>query len=234
MLRVRQIASLLLLIGALPPVPVQAQDQGVAAITAPLEGAVVSGLVPVIGTATHPQFQRYELAFGYDPNPTDTWFSLGEPVTSQIVNDVLGGWDTTGLTDGTYSLRLRVYWSDRDFLETLVRRVLVQNATPTMTPTPPAAEATGTPAPPSIASPPPAAASGTQPVIALPPTSTPRPTPGPVGLVGSSGSPVITTRLNAKMVADAFLNGVRLTVVIFALLGAYAGLRAVVRSRWRR
>ncbi len=234
MLRLRQIASLLLLIGALPPVPVQAQDQGVAAITAPLEGAVVSGLVPVIGTATHPQFQRYELAFGYDPNPTDTWFSLGEPVTSQIVNDVLGGWDTTGLTDGTYSLRLRVYWSDRDFLETLVRRVRVQNATPTMTLTPPSPEATGTPAPPPIASTPPTAASGTQPVIALPPASTPRPTPGPVGLVGSNGSPVITTRLNAKMVADAFLNGMRLTVVIFALLGAYAGLRAVVRSRWRR
>ena len=234
MLRLRQIASLVLSIGALLPVPVQAQDQGVAAITAPLEGAVVSGLVPVIGTATHPQFQRYELAFGYDPNPTDTWFSLGEPFASQVVNDVLGGWDTTGLTDGTYLLRLRVYWSDRDFLETFVGRVRVQNATPTVTLAPPAAEATGTPAPLPIASTTPAAASGTQPVIALPPTSTPRPTPGPVGLVGSNGSPVITTRLNAKMVSDAFLNGVRLTVVIFALLGAYAGLRAIVRSRWRR
>src|SRR5574341_1764171 len=109
MLRLRQVASLVLLIGALLPAPVQAQDQGVAAITAPLEGAVVSGFVPVIGTATHPQFQRYELAFGYDPNPTDTWFSLGEPFASQVVNDVLGRWDTTGLSDGTYLLRLRVY-----------------------------------------------------------------------------------------------------------------------------
>lgn len=234
MLRLRQIAFLVLLIGALPPVQVHAQDQGVAAITAPLEGAVVSGLVPVIGTATHPQFQRYELAFGYDPNPTDTWFSLGEPFASQIVNEVLGSWDTTGLTDGTYLLRLRVYWSDHDFLETFVRRVRVQNATPTAALTAPAAGATGTPPLPPSASTTPAAASGAQPVIALPPTSTPRPTPGPAGLVGGSGSPVIATRLNATMIAAAFLNGVRLTLVIFALLGAYTGLRAIVRSRRRR
>jgi hypothetical protein len=36
------------------------------------------------------------------------------------------------------------------------------------------------------------------------------------------------------MIAAAFLNGVRLTLVIFALLGAYTGLRAIVRSRRRR
>jgi hypothetical protein len=230
----RPIAILALLLGAFPPGQAYAQDQGVAAITAPLEGAVVSGLVPIIGTATHPQFQRYELAFAYDPNPTNTWFSVGEPSASQIVNDVLGSWDSTGLTDGTYVLRLRVYWSDHDFLETVVHRVRVQNAPPTATVTPPAAAATGTPAPSVIEVSTPTAVSGTQSVIALPPTSTPRPTPGAVGLVGSRGSPVITTRLNATMVADAFLNGVRLTVVIFALLGTYIGLRVFLRSRWRR
>jgi hypothetical protein len=239
MMRLRRMTLVVLLMGALQsaralqPRSAHAQDLGVAAIAAPLEGAVVSGLVPILGTATHPQFQRYELAFGYDPNPTDTWFSIGEPDTSQVVNDVLGSWDTAGLTDGAYVLRLRVYWSDRDFLETFVRRVRIQNATPTATSTPRVAAATGTPPPPS-ASTAPAAGAGTQPVIALPPTSTPRPTLGPVGLVGSGGGPVITTRLNAKMIVGAFLDGVRLTAIIFTLLGAYTGLRALVRSRWRR
>ncbi len=232
MLRLRWIVLGLVLLGLLPSARASAQDQGVAVITAPLEGAVVSGLVPILGTATDPRFQRYELVFGYDPNPTNTWFSIGEPSNSQIVNDVLGRWDTTGLADGVYVLRLRVYWSDRDFFETFARRVRVQNATPTATRAP---AVTDTPMPsPTVVAATPTRAAGTQPVIALPPISTPRPTPGPGGIVGSSGSPTLSTRLNARMIAAAFLDGVRLTVIIFAFLGAYAGLRALLRSRARR
>lgn len=221
--------SIIILFSALPWTWATAQDQGVAVVTAPLEGAVVSGIVPILGTATDPRFQRYELAFGYDPNPTDTWFSIGEPGASQIANDVLGRWDTTSLVDGTYVLRLRVYWSERDFLETFVRRVRIQNATPTATP---AAIETATPRPTEVTtftSP-----AGTQPAIALPPTSTPRPTPGQPGIIGGGSSPTIATRLNARLIADAFLNGVRLTLIIFALLGVYVGLHAFLRSRSRR
>src|SRR5512135_3683588 len=115
---------------ALTVPPAQAQDQGSAVITIPQDGATVSGIVPILGTATHPQFLRYELAFAYSPNPTDTWFTLQEPVKSAVVNDVLGRWDTTGITDGAYTLRLRVYWTERLFLEAFVRDVQVQNATP--------------------------------------------------------------------------------------------------------
>jgi hypothetical protein len=233
MLRLWGIAMLVALTAALLPRSARAQDEGAAAITAPPDGAAISGLAPIVGTAAHPQFQRYELAFGYDPNPSDTWFSISDPVTTPVVNNVLGNWDTTGLTDGAYILRLRVYWSDRDFLEAFAR-VRIQNATPTPTRTPEAAAPTGTPGPAPTEFTAPTAAAGSQPVIALPPTSTPRPTPGPAGLVGGGGAPVLSTRLNATIVADAFLNGVRLTVVIFALLGTYTGLRALVRSRWRR
>jgi hypothetical protein len=237
MLRLRRLALLFIIIlfSALPRTrglqlrSAYAQDPGVAVITAPLEGAVVSGIVPLLGTATHPQFQRYELAFGYDPNPTDTWFSIGDPGPSPIANDVLGRWDTTHLVDGAYLLRLRVYWSERDFLETFVRHVRVQNATPTATP---AAIGTPTPRPADIITP--SGGDGTQPAIALPPTSTPRPTPGQPGIVGGGSSPAFTTRLNARLIAEAFLNGVRLTAIIFALLGTYVGLRAFLRSRSRR
>jgi hypothetical protein len=225
--------SIIILFSALPWTWATAQDQGVAVVTAPLEGAAVSGIVPILGTATDPRFQRYELAFGYDPNPTDTWFSIGEPGTSQIANDVLGRWDTTSLVDGTYVLRLRVYWSERDFLETFVRRVRIQNATPTATPAAPTPAAIGTPTPHPTEVTTLAGTAGTQPAIALPPTSTPRPTPGQPGIIGGS-SPAIATRLNARVIADAFLNGVRLTLIIFALLGVYVGLRAFLRSRSRR
>lgn len=219
-----------LLILALWPRLALAQDQGTAAITSPLEGAVVSGLVPLLGTATHPQFQLYELAFGYDPNPTDTWFSIGDPAATQIVNEVLGRWDTTGVTDGTYILRLRVYWSDRDFMETFVRGVRIQNSTPT-----PLAAVTETPPPaPTINPVTPTQTAGAQPVIVLPPTSTARPTPGPAGLIGGDGgSSTLPAGLNAKSLGDAFLDGVRITFAVFALMGVYVGLRALWRSRFR-
>ncbi len=234
MLPLKRFALLFIIVfSGLPRARATAQDQGVTVVTAPLEGAVVSGIVPILGTATDPRFQRYELAFGYDPNPTDTWFSIGEPGTSQIANDVLGRWDTSGLVDGTYVLRLRVYWSERDFLETFVRRVRIQNATPTATPAAPTPAAIGTPTPRPTDVTTLAGAAGTQPAIALPPTSTPRPTPGQPGIIGGS-SPAIATRLNARLIAGAFLNGVRLTLIIFVLLGVYVGLRAFLRSRSRR
>lgn len=206
----------------------QAQDQGVAVITSPLEGALLSGLVPITGSATQPQFQRYELAFGYSPNPTDTWFSLQAPSTNQVINEVLGTWDTTKISDGLYVLRLRVFYGEGAYLETFVANVRVQNSTP--------APAVGTPEVPT-AGPTPTetpAPTATTPLIDLPPTATPRAT-----TVGGSSpgddSPAADAppgRINVDMVGAAFLDGVRLTVIGFLILAAYAGLRAVLR--WRR
>jgi hypothetical protein len=206
----------------------QAQDQGVAIITSPLEGALLNGLVPITGSATHPQFQRYELAFGYSPNPTDTWFSLQAPATSQVINEVLGTWDTTKITDGLYVLRLRVFYAEGAYLETFVANVRVQNSTPAA---PTALPATAGPAP--TATPDALSATATVPVIDLPPTATPRPeTPGG-GLGGDDpAGGVPAGRINASMIGAAFLDGVRLTVISFLILAAYATLRAVLR--WRR
>src|SRR6266567_3674934 len=115
----RQIRLLLCLLAAIgvaagvlaPTGGASAQTQGVAVITSPLDGAILNGLVPITGTATHRQFQRYELAFAYSPNPTGTWFPLQAAVNTQVVNEIIGRWDTTQISDGLYSLRLRVYYS---------------------------------------------------------------------------------------------------------------------------
>src|SRR3990172_3753645 len=231
--RLQRVILVIVLLCALPPAGVSAQDQGVAVITSPLDGAIVSGVVPISGAATHPQFQRYELAFGYSPNPTDTWFSLQDPAVTQVVNDVLGRWDTTGVTDGLYVLRLRVYWTDRNYLEAFVRNVQVQNATPTPTVPPPEATTSSSPLPALTLTAPVAGTAATQPLIILPPPSTPRPTTNAAIAIGS-GTGMSAARLNTQVIRGAFFDGVRFTVVLFALLGAYAGLRAAWRSRSRR
>jgi hypothetical protein len=220
------VLGVLLAVNASLPARLWAQEPGAAVITSPLEAATLTGLVPITGSATHPQFQRYELAFGYSPNPTDTWFSLQGPASSQVVNEILGRWDTTQITDGLYVLRLRVFYGENAYLETFVANVRVQNTTPTppaLLPEPTTAvpAATVTPGP-----------TDTAPAIALPPTTTPRPTTiaggAPPGGQPAPGAPV---RINAGLVGAAFLAGVRLTLIAFLLLGAYASLRAVLRFR---
>jgi hypothetical protein len=226
-------AGLSLLAGLLAvAVPLaQAQNQGLAVITTPLDGATVSGIVPILGTATHPQFLRYELAFGYSPNPTDTWFTVQDPVKTPVVNEVLGRWDTTGIADGVYTLRLRVYWTERLFLEAFARTVRVQNATPT----PPAPES-NTPTPQAAAATP---LSGAQaaatPVIVLPPTSTPRPTTA-VASANTTGRPssAAPSWLDKQIIGRALLAGLTLTGSLFALLCLYLGFKAALRYRPRR
>ena len=194
-------------------------------MTTPLEGATVSGVVLILGTATHPQFQRYDLAFGYSPNPTDTWFSIQDPAQTQVVNDILGRWDTTGIADGTYSLRLRVYWSERAFTEAFVKGMRVQNATPTPPP----------PAPQAVTPTPQARVSSATPVIVLPPTSTPRPTTAVVSAnTGNRAGGALPSWLDTQTMARAIGDGAILTGIVFVILGLYAGLRAALRYKPKR
>jgi hypothetical protein len=203
------------------------QTGGVAALASPLEGAVVSGPVPLVGTATHPQFIRYELAFAYSPNPTDSWFTL-QATTAPVINDVLGRWDTTQISDGLYTLRVRVFYGENTaantFLEAVVTNVRVQNNATLASPTPLLA----TPSTPE------GSASAT-PAIALPPSSTPRPTLTPRPSATPNADPFTTapdpSRINTVLIQTAFLNGARLTALIFVVLGAYVGVKALFRRR---
>jgi hypothetical protein len=214
---------------ALLPASANAQNQGVAVITSPLDGAIVNGLVPITGTATHPQFQHYDLAFAYSPNPTGTWFPLQAPVNTQVVNEIIGRWDTTQISDGLYSLRLRVFYTNTAYLEAFVQNVRVQNATPTaevsaaQTPTPPVAITL-----PPLAT---ATATPTAPGIELPATGTPLAGGGDNSSALPPGTGI--AQINAGVIGQAFLAGVRLTVVCFLLLAAYASIRAALRLRLR-
>jgi hypothetical protein len=224
------LAGLLALAVSGPLRQAHAQETGPAILTAPLPGATLSGVVAILGTAAHPRFQRYELAFGYDPDPTDTWFSIQEPVTTPMPAGLLGRWDTTAIADGLYVLRLRVYTSDREYIETLVRGVRVQNQAPTPPPAtiPPATSLPAAPGTPAVQVQP----TATAPLIALPPAPTARPTAGAGGNLNQGRS--AGAGLSAQALSVAFGAGVQLTVVLFALLGAYLAMRAAAQAILRR
>jgi len=119
------------------PFPVHAQEGEQLAISFPVEGQILQGLVAVSGSVTVLGFEKYELSFAYQDDLTQTWFVLTSS-SLPIFESELGSWDTTTLTDGDYILRLRVYLLDGSMQETTVTGLRVRNYTaiPTSTFTP--------------------------------------------------------------------------------------------------
>jgi hypothetical protein len=185
-------------------------------------------MVPIEGSATHPQFLKYEIHYGPEPNPGDQWTPIsGSPFTVPVVQGRLGLWDTTIIPDGLYSLRLRVVRLDGNYEDYFVRGVLVSNTRPTETPTrqatPTRAGPTDTPVPtptivigvPTVASPTPK------------PTSTPLPTPLP------SDTPV-PMNLPFQSVGDATCWGAGVTLAVFVGIGLLFALKSAIAAlaRW--
>lgn len=124
-----------LLLGSLLLLAVTPQQQGVQAIiTSPQPNATVMGLVVIKGSANINDFQFYKVEFGRGPNPTD-WHLIGATQPVPVIDGVLAQWDTTGLPDGVYSLRLQVVKQDGNYQEYPVYQVVVANKRPTETPT---------------------------------------------------------------------------------------------------
>ncbi|MFN2165994.1 MAG: hypothetical protein ACK2U9_07005 [Anaerolineae bacterium] len=204
-----------------------------AVITSPEAFANVRGNVSIFGTATHPQFQRYELYYTIEPG--DNWVFIGEAHFEQVANGLLGTWDTGSLPDGTYSLRLRVVRQDGNYDEAYQRSIVVANAAPPPTPTP-----TETVAPeerptlPPVAQPTAASAEETptpilveQPEIPTPtprPSPSPTPTPDPAASIVDqvdddsgffSSTPDTTSLRQAAATGMAYVGGAFLAVGVF-------------------
>ena len=80
-------------------------------ISSPGSSDEVSGSVAIGGRATSPDFVSYAVEWGHGPTPA-TWQLLHEssdPVTAGL----LAEWDTTALTDGAYTLRIRLEDAER-------------------------------------------------------------------------------------------------------------------------
>jgi len=200
--RLSSLPALLFVLASLPA-RTESQVAGYAEISQPAAGSAVSGVVTLLGTADHPWFQSYDLAFAYDPNPTETWFSLGEPVQTPVRDGRLGIWDTAGISDGNYTLRLRVWLSDGSVLVGLVENVRVRNYR--------AAE-TATPPPTSFPSP-------------TPDTPTPTQTPWPAMTATPSQAGMAEAR-------GALAAGVLAGAGGLGLLGLYSISRTPLRKQW--
>jgi hypothetical protein len=192
-----------------------AQAPGYAEITSPTDGQPLDGLVSIEGSADHPAFLRYDLAFSYDPNPTGTWFPLGEPVDTRARQATLGLWDTSELTPGEYQLRLRVFLEGGAILEDVSTALRVG--------LPPVAAA-----PTGVAS---------QPTAALPPEPTLTPSPPLVEASPEPSDPVLLALGIGGFMAAALLLILAAYLPLRRGLALWAGnlrMRRVLRQENRR
>jgi membrane peptidoglycan carboxypeptidase len=81
-----------------------------AAIASPSAGGSISGTVAITGTAAAAGFVGYQVEVGQGATPT-SWQSIASGST-QVQGGVLAVWDTTGLPDGPWVIRLTMVKSD--------------------------------------------------------------------------------------------------------------------------
>jgi hypothetical protein len=177
-------------------------------ILAPLPGEPLQGLVAISGSTQVDGFQSAEISFGYQSDPTRTWFLLQQS-SAGVAEGELAQWDTTVISDGNYQLRVQVFLSNGQVLESLVEGLRVRNYTPVETSTAPAE----TPA-----------------VENLQPTATYTPLPEfqpplrtPLIL------PTNPARLTPPDLRASVLGGVGFVAGALLLAGIYAGLKTIFR-----
>jgi hypothetical protein len=231
-----------------------AQQSG---ITTPASDETLTGVVTVTGTAVHPAFLRYELAFLNEDSPDAGWIVFAEG-DQPVTNGTLAIWDTTVgrnvgapvFPDGRYQLRLRVVKTDYNYDEFYATNLTISNGGPTPIPTPDetAPAATAVPGGGQSSEQQVEGTAVFNPATALPsltpfPTLTPQATP--VAIIENAPSDPAQTEngggifgqlqaVNAGRFAAAFWGGVRLTLLIFGLLFLYLLLRSIGRRLWRK
>lgn len=210
-------------------------QENVVIITFPTNGATVSGVVQILGSVAHPNFDRYSIYYAPGPAATATsqWQPLVLDVRRQVINGVLAQWDTTAIAeDGTPLVPNGVYhmvlirYRDGDVTDSFfVNNITVQNelAPPTSTPTEEVAEI-----------PTPGAETPTPVPVEMPPTATPRPSPtprpgatptAPTGGRGGGGA----SALDGTQILRAFLRGARITLLLFGIWGLYLLAKTLFR-----
>ncbi len=202
-----------------------------ATITSPRDGAQLTGVVQISGTAIDSKFDHYELAWALQSDP-ENWQMIAS-VQNQIPDGSLGTWDTAGLQPGVYRLRLRVVRDGDKNTDTFVNNLSINQGTPTPTAAPTEIGPTIPPTPTqSIANATPTI------LIVQPPTSTPQPaaTGKPAaGSASSSGGPrTPSVQVNLASFSGAFCNGALYTFLLFVLWGIIWSGREVVRWGLKR
>lgn len=124
-----------------PPTTAQSPCRNVA-IRSPVTGEVVSGVVPILGSAQIDRFNFYKLEWAPRSEP-EVWRAVSHVKPEPVINGLLDTWNTAVIPDGSHRLKLTVV--DEAAVE--VCRAVVESVVvgaPTATPT---ATATSEPRP---------------------------------------------------------------------------------------
>lgn len=184
-------------------------------IAYPQDGQIVQGVIPIIGSATIPDFDHYLVEYGESHAP-GAWGRLAGPVYQQMEAGELALWDVQRLPkDGPHVVRVVAVDKQGVRVESPAVRVMVVQPMPTSEPTPtatvdgsltatpsptpsptstPTLTATTTPSPlgtptPSTTPTPPGAL---EPSPGVTPTEPPTPAPTATATPGDAGSPLPT------------------------------------------
>jgi hypothetical protein len=173
-------------------------------ISSPKSAQILRGKVEITGNLDIPNFSSAELDFSFASDPAYSWFSI-QTFSQPIKDATLVTWDTTMLTDGDYTLRLRVFLQDGSVQELLVSGVKIRNDVPLPTDTPTATE------PPTPTNRPPTPTSRPDAVT----TSFPSPTPLPVNPASVTTTSIYST----------FTQGGLVVLVLFLIFSLLLRLR---------
>ncbi len=219
--------------GAAAPLP-----QGRASISYPTSGLVVSGVVDIIGTATHPNMHSYQLRYAPGPQPTgdSQWVDFAIVQATQVDNGVLASWNTTGLPDGQYTLALAVWGQDdpSNPYVFFVTNLTVNNAAAPPTPTPEETPtSTPEPLPTAVTGPTPTPVTIEQPATPTPLPTQEAPATAPAEETAApdsgEGSSRLRIALDTEELSSAFCTGASLSMLLLLLWGFYLLLKATVR-----
>ena len=206
----------------------------------PEQDAAVRGVVQLVGTAVHPQFQRYELYYAPWQLPSDqSWIFIGDAHYQQQPLGLLGAWDSRAVPDGTYVLRVRVVKQDGNYLDSDLRRVLVANTRLPDTPTPAISNTpttVPTPLPPTATI---VVAVPTLEVIAPIETPTPEPDVTPIlpdsaGEAGGTALPAVGALFNKERLLYVAQTTAIYTAGLFVAVGLFFGVKAVLYWLWQK
>jgi hypothetical protein len=176
-------------------------------IESPISGQALQGNVAILGSLPAIDFRSAELLFSYADNPTGTWF-LVQSISGIPEGTPLAQWDTTTISDGTYTLRLLIRLADGSEISQSVTGLRVRNYTPIETETP-------TPQTPTLA-----------PLLVGTPTATLTPTPLPPTATPFPQNPA---QFSPQQYIEGFGKGVLAVFGFFALMGLYW----IIRGRRR-
>jgi hypothetical protein len=108
----------------LPVSPALCPD-GRAVIQSPGNGAIVSGIVPIVGTAQHDQFDFYKLE--HAPGGSNQSYSYFDGGEDPVVGGLLGNLNSSAMANGAYVIQVVVVDTTGNYPEPCRVTVTVQN-----------------------------------------------------------------------------------------------------------